>query len=95
VLRLVAGCLDSARQLGLEVGVCGEMAGSVEGAVFLAGAGATSLSMGLESLGAVLRALLRLTPERLRQAAEAALAAPDAPAARRALRPRRWSGSAR
>lgn len=95
VLKLIAGCLDSARRLGLEAGVCGEMAGTTEGAVFLAGAGATSLSMGMESLGAVLRALLRVQPDRLREAAEAALAAPDAPAARRTLRPRSSSGSAR
>ena len=95
VLKLIAGCLESASRLGLEAGVCGEMAGTAVGAVFLAGAGATSLSMGLESLGPVLRVLVRMTPERLRNAAMEALAAPDGRAARRALGLKSSSGSGR
>jgi len=86
VLRLVATCLEEAQRLRLEAGVCGEMAGMPEGAVFLAGAGATSLSMAAGSLPAVLRRLARLGPDRCRAASAAALAAPDAAAARRALR---------
>jgi phosphoenolpyruvate-protein phosphotransferase (PTS system enzyme I) len=92
VLRLIASCLESAARLHLEGGVCGEMAGSVEGALFLCGAGATSLSMGVESLGGVLRALERAGLEGAREAARAALATPDAVAARGALRPRNSSG---
>ena len=95
VLRLMARCFDSAMRLGLEAGVCGEMAGIPSGAVFLAGAGATSLSMAAESLGEVLRMLRTLGLERCREAARTALEAPDALAARRALRPRSSSGSAR
>jgi phosphotransferase system enzyme I (PtsI) len=86
VLRLIATCLGEAARLGLEAGVCGEMAGMPEGAVFLAGAGATSLSMAVSSLPGVLRTLTRLGPERSRAATSAALAAADAAAARRALR---------
>jgi phosphoenolpyruvate-protein phosphotransferase (PTS system enzyme I) len=88
VLRLVAGCLAEAAALGLEAGVCGELAGVPAGAVFLAGAGATSLSMGAGSLPAVLRALVRLGLDGCRARAQAALAAPDAVSARRALRSR-------
>jgi phosphoenolpyruvate-protein phosphotransferase (PTS system enzyme I) len=95
VLRLMAACFESATRLGLEAGVCGEMAGIPSGAVFLAGAGATSLSMAAESLAGVLRTLRRVGLDRCREAAAAALAAPDAVAARGALRPRNSSGSAR
>jgi len=86
VLRLIAGCLADAARLGIEAGVCGELAGVPEGAVFLAGAGATSLSMAAGSLPTVLRRLTRLGLDGCRAAAAAALAASDAPAARRALR---------
>lgn len=85
-LRLIRLCLEGATRLGLEAGVCGEMAGSVEGAVFLAGAGAGSLSMTAESLPAVLRALLRLGLDGCQEAAQAALAASDAVTARGRLR---------
>jgi phosphoenolpyruvate-protein phosphotransferase (PTS system enzyme I) len=92
VLRLIFECLQAAARLGLEAGICGEMAGTPPGAVFLAGAGATSLSMTAESLSAVLRALTRLGLEGCQIAAQAALAAPDAVTARRRLRPRSSSG---
>jgi phosphoenolpyruvate-protein kinase (PTS system EI component) len=95
VLRLISGCVHSAARLGLDAGVCGEMAGTPEGAVFLAGIGATSLSMSANSLERVLRTLTRFGIERCREVSAAALAAPDAAAARRALRPRSSSGSAR
>jgi phosphoenolpyruvate-protein kinase (PTS system EI component) len=95
VLRLIGSCLESAARLGLEAGVCGEMAGTVEGAIFLAGAGATSLSMGADSLARVLRTLVRVGIERCREAATTAMNAPDSVAARRALRPRSRSGSGR
>jgi phosphoenolpyruvate-protein kinase (PTS system EI component) len=95
VLRLIAACVDSAARLGLEAGVCGEMAGTPEGAVFLAGVGATSLSMSTDSLERVLRTLTRLGIERCREASRSALAAPDSAAAQRALRPRSSTGSGR
>jgi phosphoenolpyruvate-protein kinase (PTS system EI component) len=88
VLRLIAACVDSAARLGMEAGVCGEMAGTPAGAVFLAGAGATSLSMSTASLERVLRTLTRFGIDRCREASRAALAAPHSAAARRALRPR-------
>ena len=86
VLRLIATCLAAARELGVDAGVCGEMAGTPEGAVFLAGAGATSLSMGAGSLPGVLARLAPLGLDRCRAAATRALAEPDSAAARRALR---------
>jgi phosphoenolpyruvate-protein phosphotransferase (PTS system enzyme I) len=85
VLRLMAACLEDASRLGLEAGVCGEMAGVAEGAVFLAGAGATSLSMAAGSLDAVMRALVRRGLDGCRERARLALAAQDAAAARRIL----------
>ena len=88
VLRLIAGCLGDAARLGIDAGVCGEMAGVPEGAVFLAGAGATSLSMAAGSLPAVLRVLVRLGAGGCRALAAAALSAPDAVSARRTLRSR-------
>lgn len=93
VLRLIAACVDSAARLGLEAGVCGEMAGTPQGAVFLTGVGATSLSMSTDSLERVLRTLTRIGVERCRKASRAALAAPDSGAAGRALRIRRSTGS--
>ncbi|MDQ6741571.1 MAG: PEP-utilizing enzyme [Candidatus Dormibacteraeota bacterium] len=95
VLRLISGCVHSAARLGLDAGVCGEMAGTPEGAVFLAGIGATSLSMSADSLDRVLRTLTRFGIERCREASLDALAAADTAAARRALRLRSSSGSAR
>jgi phosphotransferase system enzyme I (PtsI) len=95
VLRLIASCLESAARLGLDAGICGEMAGSVEGALFLTGAGATSLSMAVESLGAVLGVLGRVGLEGAREATRAALAAPDARTARDVLSRRSSSESAR
>jgi phosphoenolpyruvate-protein phosphotransferase len=94
VLRLISTCVESAARLGLDAGVCGEMAGTPEGAVFLAGAGATSLSMSADSLERVLATLTSFGIERCRDASRAALAAADSTAARLALRPRSSSGSA-
>lgn len=94
VLRLIATCVSQARDLALEAGVCGEMAGTPEGAVFLAGVGATSLSMPANSLERVLRTLARFGIKRCREASRAALAAKDEAGARRSLSRRSSSGSA-
>lgn len=75
VLRLVAGAIEAAHRAGIEVGACGEMAGRPEGAAFLAGAGATSLSMAAASLPGVHAVVTRLGLEGCREAAVAALAA--------------------
>jgi phosphotransferase system enzyme I (PtsI) len=85
-LRLVAEAVRAAHRLGIKAGVCGELAGRPEGAVFLTGVGADSLSLSAGSAGAVLEALGRAGPQGCRQAAEAALDAPDTGRARALLR---------
>jgi len=86
VLRLIATAVEAALALGMEVGACGEMAGTPEGAVFLVGVGVGSLSMGLRAMEAVARALGRAGREGCRAAAAAALGAATAAEASGALR---------
>jgi phosphoenolpyruvate-protein phosphotransferase (PTS system enzyme I) len=85
-LRLVAEAVRGAHGLGIKAGVCGELAGRPEGAVFLAGVGADSLSLTAGSAGTVLKALRLAGPEACRRAAEGALEAADAGQARSLLR---------
>ncbi|MDR0360592.1 MAG: phosphoenolpyruvate--protein phosphotransferase, partial [bacterium] len=86
VLTLLAGAIEGAHRAGLEVGVCGELAGRPEGATFLVGAGADYLSMAAASLGPVAGVLGRLNVDHCRTAALAAQGATDAEGALRALR---------
>jgi phosphoenolpyruvate-protein phosphotransferase (PTS system enzyme I) len=85
-LRLIELAVKGARELGIEVGVCGEMASRPEGAVFLAGIGASSLSMGVNSLPEVAHALRAAGAAGCRRAAQEALAANRSDAALQALR---------
>jgi phosphoenolpyruvate-protein kinase (PTS system EI component) len=87
-LRLIQRALADARSLGVDAGVCGELAGAPAGAILLAGLGATSLSMSAASLPAVSRALRTVGPDRCAQAAEAALAERTASEARTAVQRR-------
>ena len=91
-LRLIAEAVRAARRAEIKVGVCGELAGRPEGAVFLVGVGADSLSMSASSAGAVLEALRRAGVERCREAASAALGAQNAEGALAALRSAAGSG---
>jgi phosphoenolpyruvate-protein phosphotransferase (PTS system enzyme I) len=85
-LRLIAEAVRAAHRLGIKAGVCGELAGRAEGAVFLTGVGADSLSLSAGSAGAVLEGLRLAGPEGCRQAAEGALEAADAAQAGALLR---------
>jgi phosphoenolpyruvate-protein kinase (PTS system EI component) len=85
-LRLIAEAVRAAHRLQVKVGVCGELAGRPEGAVFLVGLGADSLSISAASAKPVLQALRRASPDRCREAAQAALGARDAAEALRPLR---------
>jgi phosphoenolpyruvate-protein kinase (PTS system EI component) len=78
VLRLIAEAVGAAHRVQVKVGVCGELAGRPEGAVFLVGLGADSLSVSAASARAVLRALQSVGVDRCREAATAALAAREA-----------------
>lgn len=55
--RLIEIAVGEARAAGVEVGACGEMAGTPEGAAALVRLGVDSLSMGLSSMAAVAAAL--------------------------------------
>lgn len=85
VLRLIASTAVTGGELGMPVGVCGEMAGRPEGAVFLVGARVTSLSMTADALGAVFEGLMRLGADGCRAAAAKALRARTAAAASHVL----------
>ncbi|HVD00112.1 MAG TPA: putative PEP-binding protein [Candidatus Dormibacteraeota bacterium] len=73
VLSLIALAASSAGRLGMEVAVCGEMAGRPEGALFLAGVGVEALSMTADALTVVAGVLRRIGIERCRAAARDAL----------------------
>jgi phosphoenolpyruvate-protein kinase (PTS system EI component) len=77
-LRLIAEAIRAAHRAEVKVGVCGELAGKPEGAVFLVGLGVDSLSLGAASAGPVLEALRRAGVARCQEAARSALEAPDA-----------------
>jgi phosphoenolpyruvate-protein phosphotransferase len=57
VLRLIGQAVDSAARSGIELSVCGEMAGDPAAALALVGLGLRSLSMAATSLPAVRRAI--------------------------------------
>lgn len=82
VLRLVQETAEAARAHGRWVGVCGEMAGDPAAAVLLAGLGVSELSMAPRLIPEVKRALRGLDRERAEAAAERALRATSAQAAR-------------
>jgi phosphoenolpyruvate-protein phosphotransferase/dihydroxyacetone kinase phosphotransfer subunit len=82
VLRLVQATVEAARADGCWVGVCGEMAGDPAAAVLLAGLGVSELSMAPRLIPEVKRALRGLDRERAEAAAELALHATSAQAAR-------------
>lgn len=88
VLELVRATCDGAAGRGRPVGVCGEAAGDPVLAPVLVGLGVTSLSMAPRALGDVGAVLAATSSDECRELAQAALAAPDAEAARDAVRER-------
>lgn len=82
VLRLVAGVVAGARETGIPVAVCGELAGDPVGALVLVGLGVDQLSADAGSLGGVRAALAGLTRDQLADLARRALGATDAAAVR-------------
>ncbi|ROO60171.1 phosphoenolpyruvate--protein phosphotransferase [Micromonospora sp. Llam0] len=84
LLELIAGCARAGAAAGKPVGVCGEAAADPALAVVLTGLGVSSLSMSARSVPAVRAALAAHTLEDCQRLARAALAAPDAAAARAA-----------
>ena len=82
VLRLVRATVQAAAEHGRWVGVCGELAGDPAAAVLFAGLGVTELSMAPALVPEVKAALRGVDLEHARAAAEAALTADSAGAAR-------------
>ena len=73
VLRLIRQAVDASARAGIELSVCGEMAGDPAAALALAGFGLRSLSMAPTSLPAVRRAIRASEATALAGAARAAL----------------------
>ncbi|MEB3370746.1 phosphoenolpyruvate--protein phosphotransferase [Saccharopolyspora mangrovi] len=82
LLRLIAMVGQAGRHVDKSVGVCGEAASDPHLAGVLAGLGVTSLSMNASAVQAVGAALAQHPHNTFRKAAEAALEAPSAAAAR-------------
>jgi phosphoenolpyruvate-protein kinase (PTS system EI component) len=82
VLRLIAQAVDTAARAGIELSVCGEMAGDPAAALALIGLGLRSLSMAAPSLPAVRRAIRGSSGTALASEARAALDDPSAKTAR-------------
>jgi phosphoenolpyruvate-protein kinase (PTS system EI component) len=82
VLRLIGQAVDAAARAGIELSVCGEMAGDPAAALALVGLGLRSLSMAAPSLPAVRRAIQGSNAAALASEARAALDDASAQAAR-------------
>ena len=78
LLRLIRLAVEAARAPGIELSVCGEMAGDPAAALALVGLGVRSLSMSAPSLAAVRRAIRSNSISDLEAASAAALDAPGA-----------------
>ncbi|HEU4673656.1 MAG TPA: phosphoenolpyruvate--protein phosphotransferase [Candidatus Limnocylindrales bacterium] len=82
VLRLVGDAVSAAERAGIELSVCGELAGDAAGALALVGLGIRRLSMAASSLPAVRRVLRAATVSELERRSADALRLPDAAAVR-------------
>jgi phosphoenolpyruvate-protein kinase (PTS system EI component) len=82
LLRLVREAVERSRRAGIELSVCGEMAGDPVAALALVGLGIRSLSMAASSLAPVRRAIRRVTLESVEREAAMALDASAAAAVR-------------
>jgi len=82
VLRLVREAVERAGRAGIELSVCGEMAGDPPAALALVGLGIRQLSMAAPSLAAVRRAIRGSDHATLEREALAALDQPSAGAVR-------------
>jgi len=81
VLRLVAQCVERALAASRPACVCGEMAGDPRGAVFLLGLGVREFSVVPGAVGQTKELISTIAAAQAREAAQRALAAPDAAAA--------------
>jgi len=82
VLRTIAAVIAGAKEAGIRVAACGELAGDPAGALVLVGLGVDELSVDSGSLDGVRAALAGFTGTELRALAAKALASRDAETAR-------------
>jgi hypothetical protein len=87
LLRLIRMAVEAATKAGIELSVCGEMAGDPAAALALVGLGIRSLSMSAPSLAAVRRSIRANGLAGLKEAAADALAATSAADARARFTP--------
>ncbi len=73
ILRLIKGIVDAGRAAGIEVGICGEMAGEIETVMILLGFGFEQMSMNALSIPKVKGLIRNITFERAKGIAEQAL----------------------
>jgi phosphocarrier protein FPr len=85
VLRMIAMTCDAANVAGIEVGMCGELAGESRAAPLLLGLGLTELSMSGPAIPEVKEAIRSVTMEACRALASKALEAESAAAVRELL----------
>jgi phosphotransferase system enzyme I (PtsI) len=88
VLRLIQNVCQAAERAGVEVTVCGEMAGNSRGAVLLMGLGVTRFSMVPSRIPRIKQVLSRITIDEARAAASDALALATAASARAVIETR-------
>jgi phosphoenolpyruvate-protein kinase (PTS system EI component) len=86
LLRLVRLAVEAAERAGIEVSVCGEMAGDPEAALMLVGLGVRVLSVSPTSIAAVKRAIRGAVKQDLERIAIASLGDASAADVRRRLR---------
>ncbi len=86
ILRMIKGIVDGGHEHGIEVGICGEMAGDLEYIVILLGLGLDQLSMNALSIPEVKRLIRNATYEKARAVAEEALKCSTAAEVKRLLK---------
>ena len=87
VLRNIAAAAEAAREAAIPLEVCGEAASDPLTVPLLVGLGADELSVGAARVGSVRAWIRKLDYEGTRELAREALAAPDAEAVERLIRP--------
>ncbi len=85
VLRMVKMTCDAGRAAGIEVGMCGELAGNAKAAPLLLGLGLDELSMNAPAIPGVKEAVRAVSMDECRALAEKALASDSADAVRALL----------
>ncbi len=73
LLRLIRHTVDGAKKEGIEIGVCGEMAGDLDAALLLCGMGMDELSMNASNILEIRKALSKVTSDDLKKLADDAL----------------------